>query len=122
MLTRRENEILEYIAAGLSVKEIADHIGRSEFTVQTIICNIKLKTGLQKATELVAYYFCRKLDLDFSEFRRQILSAAMVLLMIFASCSMRFEVRLPRHRLAIVSVRVCRGRMREDDFNHTIYV
>ena len=58
-LTKRENEILAYTAAGLSAKEIAYRICRSEFTVQTVICNIKRKVGLQKSTELVAYFFCR---------------------------------------------------------------
>ena len=77
MLTRRENEILGYTAAGLSAKEIADHTDRSIFTVQKIICNVKEKTGFQKATELVAYYFCRRLDLDFVEFKQQILSAGL---------------------------------------------
>ena len=59
MLTNRENEILAYIAAGYSVKEIAGMINRSEFTVQKTISNIKIKAGLQKATELAAYFFCR---------------------------------------------------------------
>ena len=59
MLTKRENEILAYTAAGYSAKEIAELIHRSEFTVQTIISNIKMKTGLQKATEMAAYFFCR---------------------------------------------------------------
>ena len=77
MLTRRENEVLAYNAAGLSVKEIADHICRSEFTVQKIICNVKEKTGFQKATELVAYYFCQRLDFDFSELKRQVLSTGL---------------------------------------------
>ena len=67
MLTPRENEILAYTAAGMSVKEIADHIHRSEFTVQKTICNIKAKTGLQKATELVAYFLCRHYASEYSE-------------------------------------------------------
>ena len=123
MLTCRENEILGYTAAGLSAKEIADRISRSEFTVQKIICNVKEKTGLQKATELVAYYFCRKFDLDFAEFRRQVLSAGMVVLVLFASCIMRIEVRLPRHnRFTAASVRgICRGR-RNEEYNQINFI
>ena len=83
MLTKCQNEILAYTAAGLSAKEIADHSGRSIWTVQKTICNVKEKTGLQKATELVAYYFCRKLDTDFADFKRQILSTAIMLLLFF---------------------------------------
>jgi len=73
MLTSREKEILEYTAAGLSAKEIADHIHRSEFTVQKTICNVKAKTGLQKSTELVAFYFCNKSKIDFADFKREAL-------------------------------------------------
>ena len=59
ILTSRENEILAYTAYGYSAKEIAYRICRSEYTVQTTICNIKKKIGLQKASELVAYFYCR---------------------------------------------------------------
>ena len=84
MLTPCQDEILAYTAVGLSAKEIANHSGRSIWTVQKTICNLKEKTGLQKATELVAYYFCRRLEIDFAEFKRQILSAAMAVLIFFS--------------------------------------
>ena len=58
MLTPRENHVLALMPY-FSAKEIADRINRSPDTVRKTIANIKLKTGLQKSTELVAFFFCR---------------------------------------------------------------
>ena len=91
MLTKRENQILALNAAGLSVKEIAAHIDRSEYTVQKTISNIKEKTGLQKATELVALYFCQKSDIDFGEFRRQSIAQAKIY------CDSKGNIRILTH-------------------------
>ena len=66
MLTRRENLVLALMPY-FSAKEIADRIHRSPDTVRKIIANIKIKTGLQKATELVAFFFC-------SHFKNEILN------------------------------------------------
>ena len=91
-LTKCQNEILAYTAAGLSVKEIANHTYRSFFTVQKTISNIKEKTGLQKATELVAYYFCQNfLKIEFADFRKQILSVSLVILLFLSEYSIRNE-------------------------------
>jgi DNA-binding CsgD family transcriptional regulator len=116
MLTRREKQVLSLIAAGLSVKEIADHICRSEFTVQKIICNIKIKTGFQKATELVALYFCTRLNLDFGEFKRQVMAAGMVILLCFAEYGLHTEFVRFRSRQNHTKVIICRNR-RKEEFN-----
>ena len=58
MLSHREEEVLSMLF-GYSAKEIADALCISPETVRKTIANIKLKTGLQKATELVAWFFCR---------------------------------------------------------------
>ena len=113
MLTPCQNEILTYTAAGMSAKEIADHTGRSIWTVQKTLCNVKEKTGLQKATELVAYYFCHKFGLDFAEFRRQILSAAMVALMFFAEFGLNTKFIRFRQKQTIAHVRTYRCKRRE---------
>ena len=118
MLTKCQNEILAYTAAGLSAKEIADHSGRSIWTVQKIICNVKEKTGFQKATELVAYYFCQRFDLDFAEFKRQILSATMAILILFSEYSHKQEhVKFRHNKRTSVHVRLHRSRKRNEEFN-----
>jgi DNA-binding CsgD family transcriptional regulator len=117
MLTRRENQILAYTAAGLSVKEIADHIHRSEFTVQKTICNVKTKTGLQKATELVALYFCQRIGCDFGDFKRQVLSVGMAILMLCAELGLQTEFVRFRSRQHNTRASVYRNK-RNEDFNH----
>ena len=91
MLTRRENEILACTAIGLSAKEIAGHLCRSEFTVLKTLANVKLKTGLQKSTELAACYWIERLGcgLTFGELKKQILASIMSVCLIF-SC-LNFE-------------------------------
>jgi DNA-binding CsgD family transcriptional regulator len=116
-LTKQEKRILELNAAGLQVQEIARHIGRSFYTVQKHICNIKEKTGLQKATELVALYFCERLTLDFADFKRQVMAAGMVALMIFAECRLQAEFMRFRSRQQYERVSVCRHKRRNEDFN-----
>ncbi|HBG40214.1 MAG TPA: hypothetical protein DDW85_02220 [Porphyromonadaceae bacterium] len=80
MLTNRENEVLSYCAVGLSAKEIGDKLYRSPDTVRKTISNIKQKTGLQKNTELVAYFFCSRSGIDFYEFKRKIVSSCLLIL------------------------------------------
>ena len=77
MLTRRENEILACTAIGMSAKEIADHLCRSEFTVLKTLANVKEKVGLQKSTELAAHYWIERLGVNVTlkEFKHQILSS-----------------------------------------------
>ena len=122
MLTRRENQILMLNAAGFSVKEIANHICRSEFTVQKIISNVKEKVGLQKATELAALYFCKRFNLDFEDFKRQALSAVMIVLLFFSEFCMQGKFAKTTQRQCVAKVRLCRGRKREgfNTFNNVL--
>jgi len=80
MQTTRENEILTYTAIGLSAKEMAEKLHRSQETIRKTLSNIKQKLGLQKATELTAYYFCERMGKDFSEVRKQVLASCLLLL------------------------------------------
>ena len=57
-LGSREFEVLECIAWGASQKETASFLGIALRTVDNTVRKIKLKTGLQKAAELSAYFFC----------------------------------------------------------------
>ena len=64
MLTRREEEIVEYIAWGASAKETADYLNLSTVTVQNHIHNIKKKLRIQKSTEICVYYFCKYFNIS----------------------------------------------------------
>ena len=90
-MTTRENEILAYTAVGLSTKEMADRLNRSQETVRKTISNIKVKLGLQKATELTAYYFCDYMGKSFIEFKKQILANCLLVLFSFAMATATTE-------------------------------
>lgn len=54
--TEREIEVLKYISAGLSAKEIAVKLKTEVTTVRKHVENIRRKTGLTKNTELLGYW------------------------------------------------------------------
>lgn len=54
-LTKRENEVLELVAAGKSNQEVADSLFISTKTVETHKTNILEKLGLRNTAELVKY-------------------------------------------------------------------
>src|SRR5438067_636931 len=52
-LSEREREVLELVAKGLSNREIANVLGRSEETIKVHLKNIFDKLGVQDRTEAV---------------------------------------------------------------------
>ncbi|WNC16498.1 LuxR C-terminal-related transcriptional regulator [Brevibacillus brevis] len=60
-LTKREIEILQRMSWGESIKEMADHIGISEFTVQDYVKSALKKIGAQNRTQGVAEALRRKI-------------------------------------------------------------
>jgi DNA-binding CsgD family transcriptional regulator len=79
-LTRQEERMLSLTAVGLSVKEIGDKICVSPYTAQNTLHNIKDKLGLQKATELAAYYWCKLFEVDYAEVKKKVLATTMFIL------------------------------------------
>lgn len=59
-LTKRETQVAELLAWGVSKKEIADRLFIAERTVENHARRIYEKTGVQKATELSVWWFCKK--------------------------------------------------------------
>ena len=59
-LTKREAQIAELLAWGESKKEVADRLYIAERTVENHTRSIYEKTGVQKATELSVWWFCKK--------------------------------------------------------------
>ena len=60
-LTRRESQVLQFIVKGMTTKEIAEAIGRTENTVETFRKNLFEKLGAKNATHLTAIAFERGL-------------------------------------------------------------
>jgi DNA-binding NarL/FixJ family response regulator len=54
-LTPREMEVFQRLAAGMSVKDIADDLVVSIYTVYTHISNIKRKLGVEKSADMIRY-------------------------------------------------------------------
>ena len=80
-LSKRETQIAEMVAWGATKQEIATAINRSYRTVDAHIRTIYEKTECNKSTELSAWWFCHRYDIDphNSPLKKLI---AMVLLMI----------------------------------------
>lgn len=84
-LGKRELQVMEYVAWGASQKEIANTLGISSRTVDNTVRKIKIKLGLQKMTELSAYWFCTHFNISFelSPLKRAIGAVALVALIVF---------------------------------------
>ncbi|MEP2357784.1 MAG: helix-turn-helix transcriptional regulator [Marinomonas sp.] len=54
VLTARESEILEYVAQGLSTKEVAQHVGIAPRTVDRHVENVRLKLRAKNRTHMIA--------------------------------------------------------------------
>ena len=54
VLTTREHEILEFIAQGLSTKEVAQQVGIAPRTVDKHVENIRLKLRAKNRTHMIA--------------------------------------------------------------------
>ncbi|MEH6758499.1 MAG: helix-turn-helix transcriptional regulator [Parasphingorhabdus sp.] len=54
VLTLREHEILEYVAQGLSTKEVAQHVDIAPRTVDRHVENVRLKLRAKNRTHMVA--------------------------------------------------------------------
>ena len=59
-LTKRENQVAELLAWGAAKKEVAEKLFISTRTVENTARSIYAKTGVQKATELCVWWFCKK--------------------------------------------------------------
>lgn len=111
-LTGQENTAYSLNGAGLQTKEIADKMGISYETVKSYMKAIKHKLGLSKDKEITAHFFCKLMDRDFTEIRKQIISSCLLLIIIlyvpFDACQMRGRVRNTR------SIRTCISVSRRD--------
>lgn len=83
-LTARESEVAELLAWGATKKEIANKLFISVRTVENTARNIFQKTGVTKANELSAWWFCThySISFDLSPIKRTIIAIALLLIII----------------------------------------
>lgn len=81
-LAKREKEILERIAWGSSYKEVASLLHISWRTVDNTLRKVKDKIGLNKVTELTAWWFCTtyNISFDLSPIARQTIASVLLCL------------------------------------------
>lgn len=83
-LGKRQMEVAEFIGFGYSIKETADHLKMSVETVKSTLKVVYAKIGIQKATELSKFVFCRRFDIPLSlcQPMRQIISSVFLVLFV----------------------------------------
>ena len=101
-LTNTQIEVLKHKAIGLSDSETADRMNISEDTAKTHIKNMKQRIGLQKATELVAYYWCNVFGTTLEEQRNSILKTLVCICFLYTlpidhEDKRRVRIRLRRY-------------------------
>ena len=118
-LTKRESQIAELIAWGLTKKEVAEKLFISPRTVENTARSIYEKTGVTKANELSAWYFCSrfKISLDMSPLRRGVVAVGLLLLLIPREIIPNND-EMVRVRTRTVQVRAGRARGRRDGNNY----
>lgn len=65
-LGKRQNQVAEHIGFGYSIKETADMLSMPINTVKSTLKAIYQKIGIQKATELSKFVFCRRFHIPLS--------------------------------------------------------
>lgn len=84
-LTKREQQIAELIAWGATKKDVANKLFISERTAENHARNIYEKTGVTKANELSAWWFCMRFNISFdlSPLRKTIIANSLILIVAF---------------------------------------
>lgn len=82
-LGKRQMEVAEFIGFGYSIKETADHLNMSVETVKSTLKVVYAKIGIQKATELSKFVFCRRFEIPLALCQPLRQVVASMLLMLF---------------------------------------
>jgi len=116
VLTEREEQVTELLAWGAAKKEVAAKLEISTRTVEELTRRAYQKIGIQKASELSAWYFCRRFNISFdlSPLKKNIIGAfllAVILPEIFCTDYNAINFRRPGQRN---ETRASRGRKRDE--------
>lgn len=82
-LGRRQQEVAEFIGFGYSIKETAYLLQMPINTVKTTLKVIYAKVGIQKATELSKFVFCRRFSIPLSLCEPARQAIALILLVLY---------------------------------------
>ncbi|UVV61646.1 LuxR C-terminal-related transcriptional regulator [Bacteroides fragilis] len=84
-LTKRQKQFIERLARGASYKEVADFFHVSWNTVDNTLRKAKERIGLNKVTELAAWWFCTNYNISFdlSPITRQYIASGCICLFLF---------------------------------------
>ena len=112
-LSPREFEIADYVGfTGKSQKEVADDLGISIKTVNNTLQKVYDKAGINKATELTKFCFCRRFNIPLSmcEPFKKIVAASLLILFVFGelmhtNVSSEFVIRRARRARTELSMR-----------------
>lgn len=107
-LAPREYEITGLMASGMIKKEIANHLGISERTVENTARNVYVKTSVRNVAELTGWFYCTKYNLQ--PLRNPILSLLFLFLVGVNEISGRDDVRTVR----TCKVRTHRSKRKKD--------
>lgn len=125
-LSDREQLVAEQYCKGLTDKEVADVLGRSEWTIRAQKRDIYRKLGISKDTELVLYLFCERLKINFDlkEIRKHGLELFFsIMFFIMAAMDMQVDMRRTGRLQGRARVtRVIRGRRNLNEFDYDLSV
>lgn len=97
-LGKRQQEVADFVGFGYSIKETADLLKMPFNTVKSTLKAVYLKIGIQKATELSKFVFCRRFDIPLSMCEPMRRVGAVILLVIYIG-SMAIEENTYTQRL-----------------------
>ena len=95
-LSEREHLVAEQYCKGLSDKEVADVLERSEWTIKAQKRDIYKKLGINKDTELILYMMCERMKIafDLREIRKHGLEVFFsILFFIMAAMDCQMDMR-----------------------------
>lgn len=123
-LSDREQLVAEQYCKGLTDKEVANVLGRSEWTIRAQKRDIYRKLGISKDTELVLYLFCEKLRINFDlkEIRKHGIELFFsVMFFIMAAMDYNMDMRRTGRLQGRARVtRVVRSRRNNEGFSYDI--
>lgn len=121
-LSNREFQAVELTALGQSQKEAADWMELSTHTIDQLIRRAKTKLGIQKNTELSAWYFATKyhITIDYSPVKRRIVAVVMLAITLFSMLADDFDYmrasRLGKTKTRTETARASRSRSRRNEY------
>lgn len=96
MLTEREIKVVELVCVGYSDKEAADVLSVSPRTIVNHKQNIFQKLQINKSTELAAWYWCKKFNVNFDLTQLKKQAVALILMLVLLPSSLEFDHTLFR--------------------------